>query len=315
MSLPIQRAHLNGLVVFLVVAELRGFRAAAGHLGITPSAVSQTIRALEERVGAPLLSRTTRSVGLTEAGERLLLHARPAIDMLSVGLDAAAGLGGDVSGRLRISVPRPSLLLMVNRLLPDFLDAYPSVQLELSGEDRSIDIVQEGFDAGIRPGWLVQGDMTAVLLTPPIRFAVVGAAAFVRKFGRPSHPKELEQYHCIDLRLGRGPASDWAFVDGGQPFKVTVNGRLIVNDFEASLRAALKGVGFARVPMSMALTYLEKGEMETVLDAYAVEGPGLTLYYPNRSQALPKLRAFAQFARARMRRDFTAGDYLPIVMT
>src|ERR1700679_3130927 len=131
MSLPIQRTHLDGLAVFLAVAELRGFRAAAGHLGITPSAVSQTIRALEERVGAPLLSRTTRSVGLTEAGERLLLHARPAIDMLSVGLDAAAGLAGEVRGHLRISVPRPSLPLLVNRLLPDFLEAYPGVQLEL----------------------------------------------------------------------------------------------------------------------------------------------------------------------------------------
>jgi DNA-binding transcriptional LysR family regulator len=315
MALPIQRSHLDGLVVFLAVAELRGFRAAARHLSITPSAISQTIRALEERVGASLLSRTTRSVGLTEAGERLLLHARPAIDMLSAGLDAAAGLGGDVSGRLRISVPRPSLSLMVNRLLPEFLEAYPNVQLELCGEDRSIDIVQEGFDAGIRPGWLVQADMTAVLLTPQIRFAVVGAAAFVRKFGQPSHPKELEQYRCIHLRLGTGPVSDWAFVDGGQPFKVTVNGPLIVNDAEACLRAVLRGVGFGRVPISMALTYLEKGEIVTVLDAYAVEGPGLTLYYPSRSQVLPKLRAFAQFARARMRRDFSAEDYLPTAMT
>jgi DNA-binding transcriptional LysR family regulator len=315
MSLPIQRAHLDGLVVFLAVAELRGFRAAARHLGITPSAISQTIRTLEERIGAPLLCRTTRSVGLTEAGEQLLLHARPAIDMLSVGLDAAAGLGGDVNGRLRISVPRPSLPLLANRLLPDFFEAYPNVQLELCGEDRSIDIVEEGFDAGIRPGWLVQAGMTAVLLTPPIRFAVVGAAAFIRKFGRPSHPTELEQYHCIHLRLGTGPISDWPFVEGGQPFKVTVNGPLIVNDAETCLRAVLRGVGFGRVPISMALTYLEKGEIETVLDAYSFEGPGLTLYYPSRSQALPKLRAFAQFARARMRRDFKAGDYLPTVMT
>jgi DNA-binding transcriptional LysR family regulator len=204
---------------------------------------------------------------------------------------------------------------LANRLLPGFLEAYPKVQLELCGEDRSIDIVQEGFDAGIRPGWLVQADMTAVLLTPPIRFAVVGSAAFVRKFGQPSHPKDLARYRCIHLRFGAGPISDWAFVEGGHPLKVTVNGPLIVNDFETCLRAVLRGVGFGRVPISMALTYLEKGEIETVLDAYAVEGPGLTLYYPNRSQALPKLRAFAQFARARMRRDFKAGDYLPTVMT
>lgn len=311
MPLPIQRAHLDGLIVFLAVAELRGFRAAARHLGVTPSAISQTIRALEERVGAPLVSRTTRSVGLTEAGERLLAHARPAIDMLSLGLDAAAGLGGDVSGRLRISLPRQSLLLIANRLLPDFLETYPNVQLELCGEDRSIDIIEEGFDAGIRPGWLVQADMTAVRLTPPIRFAVVGTSSFIRKHGRPDHPSDLQRFRCIHLRLGAGPAFDWTFVEDGQPFNVPVNGPLIVNDVEACLRAVLRGVGFARVPIPMALVYLEKGEMETVLDTYAVEGPGLTLYYPSRSQALPKLRAFAEFARTRMQHDFRAEDYLP----
>ena len=138
--------------MFLAVAELRGFRAAARHLGVTPSAVSQAIRSLEERVGAPLFSRTTRSVGLTEAGDRLLAHARPAVDMLTAGLDAASGLGGQISGRLRINAPRPSLPLLVNRLLPDFLDAHPNVHLELVGEDRPIDIVEEGFDAGIRLG-------------------------------------------------------------------------------------------------------------------------------------------------------------------
>ncbi len=143
MPLPIQRPHLDGLVVFMAVAELRGFRAAARHLGMTPSAVSQAIVVLERRVGAPLLVRTTRSIGLTEAGERLLLHARPALGMLSIGLDAAAGLGREVSGRLRITMPRPTLPLMINRLLPEFLELYSNVQLELCGEDRSIDIVKE----------------------------------------------------------------------------------------------------------------------------------------------------------------------------
>src|ERR1700704_2754678 len=135
MSLSIGRAQLDGLVVFLAVAELRGFRAAGRRLGVTPSAVSQAIRSLEARIGAPLFSRTTRSVGLTEAGERLLAHARPAVDMLSLGLDAAASLGDDVSGRLRINVPRAMLPLLANRLLPDFLEAYPHVQLELCGDD------------------------------------------------------------------------------------------------------------------------------------------------------------------------------------
>jgi len=133
--LPVDRAHLNGLIVFLAVAELRGFRGAARHLGIAPSAVSQTIRALEERVGAPLLCRTTRSVGLTQAGEHLLNHTRPAIEMLSAGIAEAAKLGSAVSGKLRITSPRPTLPMLANRLFPDFFSAYPNVQLELYGED------------------------------------------------------------------------------------------------------------------------------------------------------------------------------------
>src|ERR1700738_1357499 len=181
MSLPIQRAHLDGLVVFVAVAERRRFPAAATQLGSPPSAISQTIRALEQRVGAPLLSRTTRSVGLTEAGERLLVHARPAMEMLSLGLDAAASLGDDVSGRLRINLPRPHLPLLANRLLPDFLAAYPNVQLELCGDDNFIDIVEQGFDAGIRMARSVPTDMIAVPLTPRIRFAVIAAASYVRK--------------------------------------------------------------------------------------------------------------------------------------
>jgi DNA-binding transcriptional LysR family regulator len=313
MSLPIQRSHFDGLVVFLAVAELRGFRAAARQLGLAPSAISQTIRTLETRVGAPLLYRTTRSVGLTEAGERLLQHARPAIEMLSLGLDAAAGLGSDISGRLRISLPRPAARMIANRLLPGFLEAYPDVQLELCGDDRSIDIVEEGFDAGIRPGRLVRSDMTAVLLTHPIRFAVVGSPAFVRKNGRPTHPRELEQYRCIHFRPSASPAFDWEFIEDGQPFKVAVKGPLIVNDVDVCLGAVLRGVGFARLPLPIALGYIDRGEMETVLDQYSTKGPGLTLYYPSRTQALPRLRAFADFARTRMRSDFGAADYLPMV--
>lgn len=166
MNLSIERTHLDGLVMFLAVAELRGFRAASRQLGVTPSAVSQAIRNLEERIGSPLFSRTTRSVGLTEAGERLFALARPAVDMLTAGLEAASSLGGQISGRLRINVPRASLPLLVNRLLPGFLDLHPDVQLELVGEDRMIDIVDEGFDAGIRLGHFVEMDMVAVRLTP-----------------------------------------------------------------------------------------------------------------------------------------------------
>lgn len=310
MSLTITRTHLDGLVMFLTVAECQGFRPAARHLGITPSAVSQAIRSLEKRVGAPLFSRTTRSVRLTEAGERLLAHARPAVEMLTAGLDAASDLGGEVTGRLRVNVPRPTLPLLVNRLLPDFLDAYPNVELELIGEDRPIDIVEEGFDAGIRLGNFVQIDMVAVRLTPPERFVVVGSPALFRAHGRPASPYDLQNFRCIMLRQSVRPLDHWQFIVDGQHVTVGVEGPLVINDAEACIHSALRGVGLFQVPHSVVLSHLESGDLQTVLEPYCEEVPGLFLYYPSRSQSLPKLRAFIDFAAQRMRRAFEPGDYL-----
>ncbi|CAM4159948.1 LysR family transcriptional regulator [Bordetella muralis] len=297
--------------MFLTVAECRGFRAAARQLGITPSAVSQAIRSLEKRVGAPLFSRTTRSVSLTEAGERLLAHTRPAVDMLSAGLDAASGLGGEITGRLRINAPRPILPLLANRLLPDFFDAYPNVELELVGEDRPIDIVAEGFDAGIRLGNFVQIDMVAVWLTPPERFVVVGTPALFRKHGRPSSPSDLQNFRCILLRQSVRALDHWQFVVDGKRIMVGVEGPLVINDIETCVRSALRGAGLFQVPHSLVMSYLESGDLQAVLEPYCEEVPGLSLYYPSRNQSLPKLRAFVDFATQRMRRAFKPDDYLP----
>ena len=311
MGLPIERTQLDGLVMFLVVAELRGFRAAARQLGVTPSAVSQAIHGLEVRIGAPLFSRTTRSVGLTEAGQRLLAQVRPAVDMLTAGLEAASGLGGDISGRLRINAPRPSLPLLINRLLPGFVDLHPNVQLELVGDDRLTDIVAEGFDAGIRLGHFVQVDMVAVRLTPAEPYAVVGAPAFFERYGRPRQPQDLQDFRCILLRQSARLLDRWQFTVGVQGIAVSVQGPLILDDVEACVRAALRGVGLFRLPRSIVTHYLEQGDLETVLDGAAAEIPGLFLYYPSRSTALPKLRAFVEYATKHMRRDFLPGDYLP----
>ena len=311
MNLSIERTHLDGLVMFLAVAELGGFRAASRRLGVTPSAVSQAIRSLEERIGVPLFSRTTRSIGLTEAGERLLADVRPAVDMLTAGLEAASGLGGKISGRLRINVPRASLPLLVNRLLPGFLDLHSNIQLELVGEDRLIDIVKEGFDAGIRLGHHVQVDMIAVRLTPAEPFVVVGAPTFFDRYGRPSQPQDLHDFRCILLRQSARLLDRWQFSVDGQAVTVGIEGPLIVDDVEACVRAALRGVGLFRLPRSIVMHYLEQGELETVLDSSSVEVPGLSLYYPSRSTALPKLRAFVEFATKHMRRDFQPSDYLP----
>jgi DNA-binding transcriptional LysR family regulator len=309
--LSIERQQLDGLVVFLVVAELRGFRAAGRRLGVTPSAISQAIRGLEDRIGAPLFSRTTRSVSLTEAGEQLLAHVRPAVEMLTAGMEAASGLGGQISGRLRVNVPRASLPLLVNRLLPGFVDLHPNVQLELVGDDRLIDIVEEGFDAGIRLGHFVQADMIALRLTPAEPYAVVGAPAFFERCGRPGQPRDLQDFRCILLRQSARLLDRWRFSDGVQDVTVAVEGPLILDDVEACIRAALRGVGLLRVPRSIVMHYLEQGDLESVLDRYAAEIPGLFLYYPSPSTALPKLRAFVEYVTKHMRRDFLPGDYLP----
>lgn len=309
--LPVDRSHLDGLIVFLAVAELRGFRGAARHLGITSSAVSQTIRALEGRVGVPLLYRTTRSVGLTQAGEQLLSHTRPAIEMLNAGFAEAANLGSVVSGKLRITSPRGMLPLLANRLFPDFFRAYPKVQLELYGEEGVLDIVEHGFDAGIRRPAHVPVDMVGIRITPPVRLVVVGTPFFFRKIGRPARPEDLGKLPCIQSRLSLTSPTAWPFMVEGQRLEVAVDGPLILNDVEMIIHATLRGVGLARVPSALVLDYLARGEMETVLDEFGFDEDGLMLFYPSRSQSLPKLKAFADFAIPRLRQDFSVKDYLP----
>lgn len=296
--------------MFLAVAEVRGFRAAGRRLGVTPSAVSQAIRGLEDRIGAPLFMRTTRSVGLTEAGERLLVYARPAVEMLTAGLEAASSLGNQISGRLRINAPRASLPLLISRLLPGFLDLHPDVQLELVGDDGLTDIVAEGFDAGIRLGHIIQADMIAVRLTPEEPFTVIGTPAFFAKHGRPGRPQDLQDFRCILLRQPAGLLDRWPFTVAGQDVTVGVAGPLIVDDVEAAIRATLRGVGLFRLPRSIVKPYLEQGILETALDRNAAKIPGLFLYYPSRSTALPKLRAFVDYATKQMRRNLPDDDLL-----
>jgi DNA-binding transcriptional LysR family regulator len=278
MSLSIDRGCLDGLMVFLAVADAQGFRPAAKQLGISPSAISQAIRVLEIRIGAPLFFRTTRSIALTEAGQQLLSFVRPAIEMVNSGISAAATIGREVTGLLRINVPRAVLPMIANRLLPDFFEAYPKVQLELFADDGLSDIVKSGFDAGIRLGQFVQPDSVAVRLTDPIKSVVVGSPAFFSKHGRPQHPEDLLSFACVQLRFSTQALTEWEFLLDGQVMKVAVNGPLIVNDIDIRLRAALRGVGLARMPELLALHYLQTGELEAVLEPFHTEMPGLMLY-------------------------------------
>src|SRR5262249_33787090 len=204
-----ERSELDGLAVFLAVAEQKGFRAAARQLGLTPSAVSQSVRNLEQRVGAPLFSRTTRSVGLTEAGQQLLTHAKPAADMFQAGLTAARDLGEQPRGHLRINTTRASVPVLINRLLPDFHDAHPNIRLELIGDDDLMDIVQAGFDAGIRLGHVVEVDMVSTWLTPPEKYVVVGAPGFLDGHGRPKQPEDLQNLPAVLIRRNGQLSRTW----------------------------------------------------------------------------------------------------------
>jgi len=191
--------------------------------------------------------------------------------MLGTGLDAVSGLGAHISGRLRINVPRPSLPLLVNRLLPDFLELHPKIQLDLVGDDRLIDIVEEGFDAGVRLGHMVQKDMVSVWLTPPERFVVVGAPTFFARYGRPLHPRDLQNFRCILLQQSTQMLDHWQFAIDRKQVTVHIQGPLIVNDVDACIRSTLRGVGLFWLPRSLVMHHLEQEELETVLDQNSVE--------------------------------------------
>lgn len=291
----IPRGQLDGLDAFLRVAERRNFRAAAADLGVSPSAISQTIRALEERIGAALLTRTTRSVGLTQAGQYFLDHARPAFADLNAAYEAARSLGDRPAGLLRLNTPRAVISLLIEPVLGGFLASYPDVQVEICAEDGFVDLAEGGFDAGIRLGEFLQADMIAVRLTPPFRFVVVGTPDYFARYGRPEKPADLRRFPCLRFRQSRGAIPNWQFIDGNRPVEVAVDGPVIVNDAGAALAAARKGIVLSHVAEPLVEQLVADGELEMVLDPYAPTSPGVYLYYPSRSQMLPKLRAFIDY--------------------
>lgn len=293
----VRRGALDGVEVFLAVAEHRSFRKAAAMLGVTPSAISQSVRALEARIGATLFIRTTRSVGLSEAGERFLARARPAFEELVAASDAARDLGRRPSGLLRLSVPRAVVSVLLEPLVASFCAAYPEVEVEIATNEALVDLAAEGFDAGIRLGQLIAADMVALPLSAPFRFVVVGSPGYLARRNAPAGIGDLRDHACLRLRRANGAIAPWSLVEAGDPVEVAVSGPLIANDFTTTLGAALRGVGLAQVPEPIARNALATGQLVEVLAAHASTAPGMFLYYPSRLQAMPKLRAFIEHAK------------------
>ena len=294
----ISRGALDGVEAFVRVAERRSFRQAADDLGVTPSAVSQAVRALEARMGVTLLTRTTRAVGLTEAGERFLERARPAFDEIVAAATTASGLGLKPSGLLRLAVPTSVMPLVLQPLLASFYAACPDVVVETVASPELVDLAKDGFDAGIRLGELIAADMVAVRLTPPFRLVFVASPDYFARCGRPAVPADLARHACVRLRRTNGAFAHWRVRSAAGPVELAVSGPLIVNDIPTMLSAALGGVGLAQVPEPMAAEHVARGELEEVLAEHAPSSPGLFLYFPSRTQVMPKLRAFIDHVRA-----------------
>src|SRR5882762_3624858 len=298
-NFTVRQGALDGVEAFLSVAQHRSFRKAAADLGVTPSAISQAVRTLEARVGAALFIRTTRSVGLTEAGERFLSRAKPAFEELVAASDAARDLGHRPAGLLRLSVPRAVVPILLERLIASFCQAYPEVEVEIAASAELVDLAAEGFDAGIRLGQFIAADMVAVRLTPPFPFAVVGSPAYLRRCKRPERIDDLRQHACLRMRRSNGSIAPWSFVDGNQTVEAIVAGPLIANDIPTMLGAAIKGMGLAQVPAPIAAGPTKAGMLVHVLKPFAPMAPGVFLYYPGRHQMMPKLRAFIDHAKGR----------------
>jgi DNA-binding transcriptional LysR family regulator len=296
-NFTVRQGALDGVEAFLSVARHRSFRKAAAELGVTPSAISQAVRALEARVGAALFIRTTRSVGLTEAGERFLSRAKPAFEELVAASDVARDLGQRPAGLLRLTAPRAVVPLLLEPLIASFCQAYPEVEVEIVASADLVDIAAEGFDAGIRLGQFIAADMVAVRLTPPFPFAVVGSPEYLARHGRPKRVDELRDHACLRMRRSNGAIAPWPFVDGNKTIEAIVSGPLIANDYPTLLGAAVRGVGLAQVPGPFAKGPIADGRLQALLAPFAVTIPGVFLYHPGRRQVLPKLRAFIEHVK------------------
>jgi DNA-binding transcriptional LysR family regulator len=296
----VPRENFNDVIAFLAVARERSFTRAAGQLGVSQSALSHTIRALEERLGLRLLSRTTRSVAPTEAGERLLHSVGPRFDEIDAELSALTALRDKPAGTIRITAGEHAAQAILWPALAKLLPRYPDIKVELIIDYGFTDIVAERYDAGVRIGEQVAKDMIAVRIGPDFRMVVVGAPAYLDKRGRPKTPQDLTAHDCINIRLPtRGGTYVWEFEKRGRPLKVRVDGQLVFNSIRLRMEAVLAGLGLAYLPEDQVARELASGKLVQVLDDWCAPFPGYHLYYPSRRQVAPAFALLVDALRYR----------------
>jgi DNA-binding transcriptional LysR family regulator len=294
--------NFNDLVAFLTVAREQSFTKAAAKLGVSQSALSQTVRALEGRLGIRLLTRTTRSVSPTEAGERLLQTVGPRFEEIELELSALSELKDRPSGNIRITAGEHPAVLVLAPAIRQLAVDYPEINVEVIVDYGLTDIVAERYDAGIRLGEQVAKDMIAVRVSGDMRMAVVGTPGYFERRGRPETPQDLTGHNCINMRLPtRGGIFPWEFERDGREIKVRVDGQLVFNNLAMRLDAVLSGLGLAYLPEDQVASHVAEGRLERVLDAWCEPFPGYHLYYPNRRHASPAFSVFVEALRQRAR--------------
>jgi DNA-binding transcriptional LysR family regulator len=300
-----RRADLADLTAFVAVADDLSFRAAASRIDVSPSALSHMMRKFEERLGVRLLNRTTRSVSLTDAGQRLLDRLRPAVEQISRGLDDLKSEQGHPRGRLRLYVAHLASFATVAPVWARFLSTFPEVQLELHADAAAADIVAKGFDAGIGPRDWAATDMIAVRVIGPMKVAVVGAPGYFARRPPPHTPDDLACHSCVQYRRAAdGAMFEWPFERDGRARQISVNGRIIVNDTDLAVRAAVDGLGIAYAIEAVADPFLRSGQLVRVLENWSPSFEGFFLYYPGHRQVPAALRALIDMLR-------TAGESTP----
>jgi DNA-binding transcriptional LysR family regulator len=296
----VPRENVNDLLAFLAVARERSFTRAAAKFGVSQSALSHTIRQLETRLGIRLLTRTTRAVSATEAGQRLLDGIGPHFDEIDAQLDALSELRDKPSGTIRISAADYAIKHVLWPKLRKFLPNYPDIKVELMLDNGLTDIVMERYDAGVRMGEQLAKDMISARIGPDFCFAVVGSTSYFKNNPEPSHPGDLVRHTCINERMPTsGGIWAWEFEESGREIKIRVEGQLVFNNIYNVLDAALDGFGLAYMPEEIALPHIEKGSLKRVLQDFSPYWDGYHLYYPSRRQSSPAFIALVDALRYR----------------
>ena len=288
--------QFDGLVALKIVAEERSFTAAAEKLNITPPAVSKMISQLEKKMGVSLLTRTTRTVSLSEAGKLFLAQAGPAMEQIVNAQISAKSFSKKTSGTLKLNMPGVLFPYYLSNYISSFLEKYPDVTIDIYGDDQAADIFENGFDAGVRTDDIIAKDLTVFKLCGPIKFITIASTKYLDKYGTPKQPKDLLNHNCIRHRFGSGNHiyEKWEFEKENKEFSVNISGNIILNSSEAIKHAVLNHFGIAYTEYGNVKSEIKEGKLKHILKSYDTECSGYYLYYPNRKQVSPTLRAFIE---------------------